>query len=81
MPKDTATKKSRVHGAAAFYKKENNAKNDKSLGGNYQGLVFNTDLGQHILKNPLIITSMLDKAGLKATDVALEVSKTHKLFE
>jgi len=38
-----------------------------------QGLVFNTGLGQHILKNPAIITDMLDKAGVKPTDVALEV--------
>lgn len=50
-----------------------------------QGLVFNTDLGQHILKNPLVITSMLEKAGLKATDTVLEVSftnvqKAFKLF-
>jgi len=38
-----------------------------------QGLVFNTGLGQHILKNPAIITDMLNKAGVKPTDVALEV--------
>lgn len=38
-----------------------------------QGIQFNKDFGQHILKNPLIITSMLDKAGLMPTDVALEI--------
>lgn len=38
-----------------------------------QGIQFNKDFGQHILKNPLIITSMLDKAGLRPTDVALEI--------
>lgn len=37
------------------------------------GIQFNKDFGQHILKNPLIITSMLDKAGLRPTDVALEI--------
>ena len=26
-----------------------------------QGIQFNKDFGQHILKNPLIITSMIDK--------------------
>jgi len=38
-----------------------------------QGLVFNTGIGQHILKNPNIIKSMLEKAGLRDTDTALEV--------
>lgn len=37
------------------------------------GIQFNKDFGQHILKNPLIITSMLDKAGLRPTDIALEI--------
>lgn len=37
------------------------------------GIQFNKDFGQHILKNPLIITSMLDKSGLRPTDVALEI--------
>lgn len=51
-----------------------------------QGLVFNTDLGQHILKNPLVITSMIEKAGLKTTDTVLEVgpgtgNMTAKLLE
>ncbi|CAG9854520.1 unnamed protein product [Phyllotreta striolata] len=51
-----------------------------------QGIVFNKDFGQHILKNPLIITSMLDKAGLRSTDVALEIgpgtgNMTVKLLE
>lgn len=26
-----------------------------------QGLVFNTGLGQHILKNPLVVQSMIEK--------------------
>ncbi|KAJ8913519.1 hypothetical protein NQ315_017070 [Exocentrus adspersus] len=38
-----------------------------------QGISFNKDFGQHILKNPMVITSMLDKAGLRPTDVALEI--------
>ncbi|KAF0303221.1 putative dimethyladenosine transferase [Amphibalanus amphitrite] len=51
-----------------------------------QGLMFNTDLGQHILKNPLIIQSMVDKAALRSTDVVLEVgpgtgNMTVKLLE
>lgn len=28
-----------------------------------QGIQFNKDLGQHILKNPLVITTMIEKVG------------------
>lgn len=38
-----------------------------------QGIRFNTSLGQHILKNPLVINSMIEKAALRSTDVVLEV--------
>lgn len=52
----------------------------------FLGIQFNKDFGQHILKNPLIITSMLDKSGLRPTDVALEIgpgtgNMTIKLLE
>lgn len=36
-------------------------------------MVFNTDYGQHILKNPLIIQSMVEKAALRPSDIVLEV--------
>lgn len=39
----------------------------------FVGIVFNKDFGQHILKNPLIITSMLEKSALRPTDVVLEI--------
>ncbi|XP_030370818.1 probable dimethyladenosine transferase [Scaptodrosophila lebanonensis] len=38
-----------------------------------QGIVFNKDFGQHILKNPLIITAMLEKSALRPTDIVLEI--------
>uniref|UniRef100_A0A1A9WJD2 rRNA adenine N(6)-methyltransferase n=1 Tax=Glossina brevipalpis TaxID=37001 RepID=A0A1A9WJD2_9MUSC len=38
-----------------------------------QGILFNKDFGQHILKNPLVITSMLEKAAIRSTDVVLEI--------
>jgi len=39
-----------------------------------QGFVFNTaGLGQHILKNPLVIKSIVEKAAIKATDTVLEI--------
>ncbi|KAL5021244.1 hypothetical protein ScPMuIL_000399 [Solemya velum] len=38
-----------------------------------QGIGFNKEFGQHILKNPLVVTSMVEKAALRPTDVVLEV--------
>ncbi|EFN87842.1 probable dimethyladenosine transferase [Harpegnathos saltator] len=51
-----------------------------------QGILFNKDFGQHILKNPLIIQNMVEKAALRPTDVILEVgpgtgNMTIKLLE
>lgn len=51
-----------------------------------QGIQFHKDLGQHILKNPLIIQGLIDKAALRPTDVVLEVgpgtgNMTAKLLE
>ena len=40
---------------------------------NSQQLTFNTSLGQHILKNPLVIQSMVEKAAVRSTDVVLEI--------
>ncbi|XP_004374612.2 probable dimethyladenosine transferase [Trichechus manatus latirostris] len=50
------------------------------------GLMFNTGIGQHILKNPLVVNSIIDKAALRPTDVVLEVgpgtgNMTIKLLE
>jgi 18S rRNA (adenine1779-N6/adenine1780-N6)-dimethyltransferase len=33
----------------------------------------NTSLGQHFLKNPAVITSIIDKAAVQSTDVVLEI--------
>lgn len=38
-----------------------------------QGIVFNKDFGQHILKNPLVITSIIEKSCIRPTDVCLEI--------
>jgi 18S rRNA (adenine1779-N6/adenine1780-N6)-dimethyltransferase len=38
-----------------------------------QGPLFNKDLGQHILKNPLVVDGIIEKAGLRSTDTVLEV--------
>ena len=34
---------------------------------------FNTDLGQHILKNPLVAQGIVDKAQIKPSDVVLKL--------
>ncbi|XP_014252387.1 probable dimethyladenosine transferase [Cimex lectularius] len=38
-----------------------------------QGIRFNKTFGQHILKNPMVITSMVEKAALLPTDTVLEI--------
>jgi len=50
------------------------------------GMMFKKDFGQHILKNPLIIQSMVDKAAVRQNDVVLEIgpgtgNMTVKLLE
>ncbi|XP_071689515.1 ribosomal RNA small subunit methyltransferase-like [Rutidosis leptorrhynchoides] len=53
----------------------------------YQGgIQFHKSKGQHILKNPLIIDSIVQKAGIRSTDVVLEIGPgtgnlTKKLLE
>jgi len=39
----------------------------------YQGIQFLKSYGQHILKNPMIVNSIVEKGGVKATDVVLEI--------
>eukprot|EP01061_Rhynchopus_euleeides_P004149 TRINITY_DN13457_c2_g1_i1.p1 TRINITY_DN13457_c2_g1~~TRINITY_DN13457_c2_g1_i1.p1 ORF type:complete len:344 (+),score=83.81 TRINITY_DN13457_c2_g1_i1:45-1034(+) len=39
----------------------------------HHGIVFNKTFGQHILKNPLVIHAIIEKSGLQATDVVLEI--------
>eukprot|EP00466_Bigelowiella_natans_P009147 jgi/Bigna1/37833/e_gw1.22.61.1 len=51
-----------------------------------QGFTFNKTFGQHILKNPLIVKSIVEKAAIKPTDVVLEIGPgtgnlTQKLLE
>ena len=39
----------------------------------YQGIQFLKSFGQHILKNPAIVNAIVEKAGVKPTDVVLEI--------
>jgi hypothetical protein len=50
------------------------------------GLEFHKSKGQHILKNPMVVQAIVDKAGVKPTDVVLEIGPgtgnlTMKLLE
>lgn len=52
----------------------------------FQGIQFQKSKGQHILKNPLLVQSIVQKAGLKSTDIVLEIGPgtgnlTMKLLE
>lgn len=52
----------------------------------FKGIVFNKDFGQHILKNPLVISSMIEKSAIRPTDIVLEIgpgtgNMTIKLLE
>jgi len=38
-----------------------------------QGITFNTSYGQHILKNPSIVTSIVEKAAIRQSDTVLEI--------
>eukprot|EP00051_Salpingoeca_urceolata_P010051 m.122488 g.122488 ORF g.122488 m.122488 type:complete len:162 (+) comp16562_c0_seq5:161-646(+) len=51
-----------------------------------QGIQFNKDFGQHILKNPLVVQGIVDKAAIRSTDTVLEIGPgtgnlTMKLLE
>lgn len=38
-----------------------------------QGFTFSHSLGQHILKNPLVVKTIVEKAAIKSSDVVLEI--------
>ena len=74
----------RVAGGVA---KKGGPKNAKDMSrAAYQGIQFLKSYGQHILKNPAIVDSIIQKSGAKSTDVALEIGPgtgnlTMKLLE
>jgi 18S rRNA (adenine1779-N6/adenine1780-N6)-dimethyltransferase len=47
-------------------------KKSKDVSG-HRGFEFKKEKGQHILKNPLVVNSILEKAALKPTDIVLEI--------
>ncbi|GAB5367246.1 hypothetical protein AAMO2058_001213500 [Amorphochlora amoebiformis] len=78
MPKHgkdrTHSKRSRANPMAAM------------MEGRQQGFTFNKTFGQHILRNPLVVKSIVEYAAIKPTDVVLEIGPgtgnlTQKLLE
>jgi len=56
-------------------KKGVKGKGGKEEGGgkNTQAMQFNHSLGQHILKNPLMVAALVEKSALRSTDTVLEI--------
>ncbi|KPI39367.1 Dimethyladenosine transferase [Cyphellophora attinorum] len=71
MPK--ASKMRNGGGPASPYAKNNTKK--PATANNMSNAIFkmNTDLGQHVLKNPGVASAIVEKAGLKQSDIVLEV--------
>lgn len=54
-------------------KRRPNVGTSEAAGSGGASLAFNTNLGQHILKNPLVVQGIIDKAALRPTDTVLEI--------
>jgi len=53
-------------------RREKKIKDERKQSSNF-GFEMNKSFGQHLLKNPLIIQSIVDKSGIKPTDTVLEI--------
>ncbi|KAI3828782.1 hypothetical protein L1987_02892 [Smallanthus sonchifolius] len=73
--------------AGGKIKKEKPSHGAVGSSNHYQGgIQFHKSKGQHILKNPLLVDSIIQKAGINSTDVILEIGPgtgnlTKKLLE
>ena len=70
--------KKEKNGRKSFHSADSNLshKNKASSDGSHSVrtlLAPNTSIGQHFLKNPAIVDSIVAKAGIKPTDITLEV--------
>ena len=71
MPKFKQDRRSNGGGASPYAKTASNSPSKSSVG--HSIFKMNTDLGQHVLKNPGVAQAIVDKAGLKQSDIVLEV--------
>jgi 18S rRNA (adenine1779-N6/adenine1780-N6)-dimethyltransferase len=77
MPKSRASRKSSqgLVGPAKPYSTFGSSKQDSQRKTTHGSNLIapNTGIGQHFLKNPAVVTSIIQKAGVKSTDVVLEI--------
>lgn len=59
--------------AAKPYSTNNNAAGGAKKSSNTNLITPNTSIGQHFLKNPAVVTSIVKKSAVKSTDVVLEI--------
>lgn len=73
MPKSRKNVKisSAASAASKPYQKKGPSSSLAAAGNNL--ISANTTIGQHFLKNPAVITAIVQKAGIKSTDVVLEI--------
>jgi 18S rRNA (adenine1779-N6/adenine1780-N6)-dimethyltransferase len=71
MPK--VNKKGGAHGSSPYARNSSSAKKGAASKAVNNVFKMNTDLGQHVLKNPGVAQAIVDKADLKQSDVVLEV--------
>ena len=77
MPKSSNKSRSSGSSAAPYKMEASNTFAPKAEKGNAQNgvnlITPNTGLGQHFLKNPAVVTAIVTKAAIKATDIVLEI--------
>lgn len=71
MPKEKRSKSSKSKGSKTSKTSSSSEKPSSDL--KSQGIQFDKGFGQHILKNPLVIDTIIAKSGIKSTDVVLEI--------
>ena len=76
MPKSKKNIKiaSAAAGASPYHRNHSKSSAHGSSGAAGNNLIAaNTTIGQHFLKNPAVISAIIKKAGIKSTDVVLEI--------
>ncbi|PSR98940.1 dimethyladenosine transferase [Coniella lustricola] len=73
MGKANTKRKSGAASTSTPYERPSNKKNAAAAAAKNNVFKFNTNVGQHILKNPGIADAIVDKAFLKPTDTVLEI--------
>lgn len=54
-------------------KRGGGARRERPAPGGHRGFAFKKTYGQHVLRNPQVVESIIDKANVRGTDTALEV--------